>query len=474
MLAAPKAAKGSTITAHLLRHPTARCFRPMCRTLAVSCRLCLASNLTPPYVSLPDDAALAEAFGTALALQTTLQDDALYPNHVCSPCRDILLPFLQLQQLAIQHERFILKYQSDIKQFGLNSVKVIVDSNERTPETMENGTEFEDEVADDDEKAEGSSCVPPQVLKKSKLTRHQKVAHKSKDIDCEVPECKVKFSKKSDMKKHIRNVHNNEKSLCVQCGDSFKDLNYHIRSFHDNIQHPCNICSKSYTTKQGLSFHLKHSHGDVKKEVCHICAVEVKHVRHHIKMKHSGTVEKNIPCHDESCERKFRTKQEATIHYNSAHLNKKDMCPLCGGWFKSLYTHVHQTHQSEKKHVCDQCGKAFGKKNDLKVHKDRIHLLKRYICPECGKSISKIREHLKIVHSLTGPVNLEELEDSKFKLAGSSLEAPIAGKPLEAPIAGRPLGTSSQTEGAKGEAANLVAQVPSPSWTLSPLQPHKS
>lgn len=164
----------------------------MCRSLEVSCRLCLACNLTPPYISLPDDAALAEAFGTALALQTTLQDQALYPNHVCSVCRDILLPFLQLQQLATQHERFILKYQSDIKQFGLTSVKMIFDSNERAPETLKDGTELDDDVANDDEKAEHSSCVPPQVLKKSKLASHQKVAQKSKDIDCEVPECKVK------------------------------------------------------------------------------------------------------------------------------------------------------------------------------------------------------------------------------------------------------------------------------------------
>ena len=53
------------------------------------------------------------------------------------------------------------------------------------------------------------------------------------------------------------------------------------------------------------------------------------------------------------------------------------------------------------------------KKNDLKVHRDRIHLLKRYICPECGKTISKIREHLKTVHSVAS-VNMAEIEVVKF------------------------------------------------------------
>ena len=124
---------------------------------------------------------------------------------------------------------------------------------------------------------------------------------------------------------------------------------------------------------------------------------------------------------------------KAKIHHKSAHLNKKEMCPLCGGWYKSLYTHIHQIHRSEKKHVCDQCGKAFGKKHDLKVHKDRIHLLRRYICPKCGKTISKIREHLKAVHNVTEPINLDDLKDIQVDLKSVSLESSTLSSQIKVP-----------------------------------------
>ena len=375
------------------------------------------------------------------------------------------MPFLQLKQLALKHERFLLKYQAKIKQFGLSSVRRSVnDVKEKTEEIRlgeaeeevedENQNEDVVEIGEPNDKVHCRICGPTRILKKSSLNNHLRIFHKEKDVACEISGCDIKFKKKSDMKKHIRNVHNNEKSLCVQCGDCFKDLNYHIKVFHENVQYPCDICTKEYTTKQGLAFHMKHSHGSGKKEICHICAVEVKHVRHHIKMKHSGAVDKNIPCQDENCVKKFRTKQEASIHFNSGHLNKKEMCTLCKHWFKNLYNHIHQTHENEKKHVCDQCGKAFGKKNDLKVHKDRIHLFKRYICPKCGKTISKIREHLKTVHNVT-QVNMEEIEEAKTNLsqpkpdqipAPSLPRSPAPGQSLPALKAGPKSWPDSQAD----------------------------
>jgi len=249
-------------------------------------------------------------------------------------------------------------------------------------------------------------------FRKSNVTKHLKT-FQEKEIICEVPECKKQFKKISALKQHVKNIHKNHNWKCSDCGESVKDLPYHMKTVHDHLNFQCSVCAKKYTSKQGLNFHLKHVHGDSKKEVCDYCAVEVKHVKHHIKMMHSGVLEKKIPCKHDDCDKKFRTKQESTIHYNAAHLNKKEMCPLCGGWYKNLYTHIHQTHQNEKKHICDQCGKAFGKKNDLKIHKDRIHLLKRYTCPECGKTISKIREHLKTIHNVMN-IKMEEIEVVKF------------------------------------------------------------
>ena len=191
----------------------------------------------------------------------------------------------------------------------MNATRIMMDKREEEDEDhvepLDNAWEEDQDVEKEDPKIEQRDlvasckiCGPSKLFKKTSLSNHIKNFHKDKDIDCEIPECKAKFKKKADMKKHVRHVHNNEKSLCVQCGDSFKDLNYHMKVFHDNIRHPCETCEKVFTTKQGLIFHMKNSHGDGKKQVCHICAVEVKHVRHHIKLKHSG--EKSLCWKDES------------------------------------------------------------------------------------------------------------------------------------------------------------------------------
>lgn len=367
----------------------------MCRLYQAACRVCLTENINPPYVYLLEDETLSEAIGNALQLQTPLYDASLYPNHICENCKKIIEPFIKLKDIAMAHEKFILKYQEKIKQFGIEDTKSsqlqemyscynshdLKDESSGNYEQFDSTLDFDFETdkylnknfensTDNDSKLINSDqdnsqplteeevhcpiCGPSRILKKSSLPNHMKTFHKEKDIDCEIPGCDKKFKKKSDMKRHVRIIHKGERSQCSQCGEHVKDLNYHIKVFHENVSFPCNICNRKYTTKQGLNFHIKHTHGESVKEVCDYCAVEVKHLKHHIKMMHSGVVEKNISCQDESCAKMFRTKQEASIHYNAAHLNKKEMCPLCGGWYKNLYTHIHQTHHSRKKHVCDQ------------------------------------------------------------------------------------------------------------------------
>ena len=56
-----------------------------------------------------------------------------------------------------------------------------------------------------------------------------------------------------------------------------------------------------------------------------------------------------------------------------------------------------------------QCGKAFSKKCDVRLHVERVHHGRRYICPHCGKTVSKIREHLRVNHHITDTVNIEDI-----------------------------------------------------------------
>ena len=240
---------------------------------------------------------------------------------------------------------------------------------------------------------------PGKTFAPSTLANHIREVHNiGKHVDCLDTNCIVKFRKKSDMKKHFEIVHQNVKELCNICGESFKNLKYHNESVHQGIRYKCNDCAKEYKTEKMLNQHIESVH-KLKRSICEICAVEVIDLKHHMKLNHEGPVEKLEPCPDANCTRKFRTSQEAKKHYRSYHLEIKEMCPICGGWFKALYQHTLAVHKNLKKHSCSDCGKAFSKKHDLQMHKNRVHLGIKYVCPHCGKQVSKLRDHIKLVHS---------------------------------------------------------------------------
>uniref|UniRef100_A0A8C6SFC4 C2H2-type domain-containing protein n=1 Tax=Neogobius melanostomus TaxID=47308 RepID=A0A8C6SFC4_9GOBI len=61
-------------------------------------------------------------------------------------------------------------------------------------------------------------------------------------------------------------------------------------------------------------------------------------------------------------------------------------CNLSFGLLSNLRTHQH-IHTGEKKHHCNQCGKAFLQQSNLKQHK-LTHSKRSFPCDECGKLLS--------------------------------------------------------------------------------------
>jgi uncharacterized Zn-finger protein len=92
---------------------------------------------------------------------------------------------------------------------------------------------------------------------------------------CTYEGCEIKFTDKSNRKKHVDSVHLNIRNFhCEFCGHSFKrsnTLKCHIEALHtkdvDKKQYKCDVCEKIFLRKIGLRLHQS-LHTNIKSFVC--------------------------------------------------------------------------------------------------------------------------------------------------------------------------------------------------------------
>ena len=75
------------------------------------------------------------------------------------------------------------------------------------------------------------------------------------------PHCDKEFGM-SNLRKHIRNVHNNECVICPDCDKTFSisNLRKHILSVHEKLKYICEICNKEVSYAH-ISTHNRKAHG---------------------------------------------------------------------------------------------------------------------------------------------------------------------------------------------------------------------
>lgn len=134
----------------------------------------------------------------------------------------------------------------------------------------------------------------------------------------ECNKCGKIFSTESNVKRHIKTVHEEGRYQCSFCKKIYPkedSLQRHIKSVHEEIRHLCPFCDQSFSQKGHLSAHIKSIHGGIKHQ-CPSCDKnynDVTRLNRHIKMIH------NTEHQCSSCNETFTDKRNLTCHMKRLH-----------------------------------------------------------------------------------------------------------------------------------------------------------
>ncbi|XP_041352684.1 zinc finger protein 501-like [Gigantopelta aegis] len=168
-------------------------------------------------------------------------------------------------------------------------------------------------------------------LRKSDLTRHEKIHSQERPYTCGV--CDKAFGQSVDLVRHMRRHTGERPYQCKQCGRYFigsNDLRRHERGHRGEKTFHCGICGHSFSQSSDLQKHMRIHTGE-RPYKCEMCGKE---------FSHSTTLDDHLRIHSGE---------------------KPYTCSVCGKMFsQSSGLHQHQrTHDTVKAYTCETCGKQF-------------------------------------------------------------------------------------------------------------------
>ena len=241
---------------------------------------------------------------------------------------------------------------------------------------------------------------------------------------------------------------------CVICKRSFtgsKEFDTHFEYFHkensvDQVEAKvskyncrCNICGTNITSRDGITKHMKESHGQ-RRFKCEYCSSEFTqkhHLQKHIQGIHSqesGIQPNSVKC--EFCDMTIKFKNEYKNHINRVHRGIKEYeCNLCGKAFSisnTLKKHMNIEHanmSSNNKFPCEICNSEFTRPGSLQTHMATVHSLgKIHPCNQCDKVFQRIdglRRHVSRVHEKMRHFKCEFCEKEFFAKKDFILHVPV-------------------------------------------------
>ena len=213
------------------------------------------------------------------------------------------------------------------------------------------------------------------------------------------------MSSHSDMKhtqEYKKIVQEIEEIVCSVCGESMTNqqvLACHMRNKHRdllNLTEFCHICGKGFMNKKRLNIHMYiHNTGP---SLCVHCGETFKNkisLQSHVRGIHSKKVFK---CSEPGCEMTFKNSTKLRVHVEMVHLNlKKNYCDQCDKCFPSphrLRLHISQFHEKRKPYACDLCDHKCSILSNLNSHRARVHKIEEKLNTEEYKTLH-LQEKLK-------------------------------------------------------------------------------
>ena len=208
------------------------------------------------------------------------------------------------------------------------------------------------------------------------LKIHMTATHsEKKSFACKI--CDKTFSYSTSLKMHEATHKPSDRVKCSQCEKTFVNKNalkYHISSKHTEPGHfPCTECHKVLKSEVLLKTHMRTHSKDLARFMCDVCG------------------------------RQFMYKSALEMHRAIHKDDKSYICKTCGKAFKTyptLYSHQY-VHREDSPYTCSSCGKTFKTKERLKAHEKRHSGLKPFecnLCHHCFPDKGGLSKHIKTVH----------------------------------------------------------------------------
>lgn len=233
----------------------------------------------------------------------------------------------------------------------------------------------------------------------NKLEKHVKIVHLNEPVKCS--SCDFESKSPEMLTKHVMNRHT-KNHLCRYC--SYKTNNKHALWRHefthsDVADYKCDKCEFKTKTPHSLKTHSLY-HSESPNYVCDRCqytSYNSANFATHKKTKH-GTGTNQYKC--DQCSASFQYLRHRDRHQKSHQAVKFD-CKMCQKQFSrrdKLKEHGRKEHVLDEQNEvtvltpsisCPECGKLFTHSKHLSRHKASAHDGFVFNCPSCLKSFSR-------------------------------------------------------------------------------------